>query len=427
MGGNIDRCGFDRIFGDCVDGTAMSVINQVLNQLEKRGAHSASEQPMVRAVPSTGRNKIIPLLVFGVVLISGVAVWQWAQSRSSKVSSVSNVAKAAVSSSSQQPEKLAQQHQAVDMVVPASGVSASSLPVSRLSFELRSVSLPSTLHPFDPSAGLATGIAQERPQSALVLVEDKKLSKIPDAPVKKAQKKENKKAKAKKKSKAKEKSKKIAKLQPMKTATSTAIAADQTSDDASPMKRISPSQKADAEFRKAVALMQQGRIADALAGYQSALRLDANHDAARQAMIALLLENKRSMEAERLLRERLKTKPDHTGFAMMLARLQVERGATAEATATLENALPYADSQADYQAFLAALLQRQNRHDDAIARYQIALRLAPNNGVWLMGYGISLQAKQRNVDAKDAYKRALDTQTLSPDLQAFVQGKIKEL
>jgi MSHA biogenesis protein MshN len=105
----------------------------------------------------------------------------------------------------------------------------------------------------------------------------------------------------------------------------------------------------------------------------------------------------------------------------------VERGAVAEATATLEKALPYANSQADYQAFLAALLQRQNRNDEAIAHYQIALQLAPNNGIWLMGYGMSLQAMQRNADAKDAFKHALDTQTLSPDLQAFVQQKIKGL
>jgi MSHA biogenesis protein MshN len=44
-----------------------------------------------------------------------------------------------------------------------------------------------------------------------------------------------------------------------------------------------------------------------------------------------------------------------------------------------------------------------------------------------MGYGISLQAMQRNADAKDAFKHALDTQTLSPDLRAFVQQKLKAL
>jgi MSHA biogenesis protein MshN len=112
---------------------------------------------------------------------------------------------------------------------------------------------------------------------------------------------------------------------------------------------------------------------------------------------------------------------------MMLARLQVERGAVDEAIATMGKALPYANSHADYQAFMAALLQRQDRNNEAIAHYQIALKLAPNNGIWLMGYGISLQAMQRNTDAKVAFQHALDTNTLSQDLQAFVQQKIKGL
>ena len=82
--------------------------------------------------------------------------------------------------------------------------------------------------------------------------------------------------------------------------------------------------------------MQQGRITDAQAGYEAALRLDAGHDAARQALVALLLENKRGAAAERVLQERLKNKPDHTAFTLLLARLQVDRGALADATATLE-------------------------------------------------------------------------------------------
>jgi MSHA biogenesis protein MshN len=107
--------------------------------------------------------------------------------------------------------------------------------------------------------------------------------------------------------------------------------------------------------------------------------------------------------------------------------LQVERGALDQASQTLERSLPYADTQADYQAFFAALLQRQNRHKEAVERYQKVLQLAPGNGVWLMGYGISLQALQRNIDAKQVFQRALDTQTLNAELQAFVQQKIKEL
>ncbi len=380
----------------------MSVINQVLNQLEQRGAHTVAEQTMVRAVPHTRRNFTMPLLAFVLALIAGIAAWQWAQSRKPN---------AAASSVQQQP---------VEIVAQVSGVSAADLPASRLSFELSSVPLPSALRSFDKTqdrlhSGQATstrplvlstveGSGQAlRQGSGHALTDEKSISEKPDVSVQPA------------------------KPQPKKIATSNAKAADQTAKGELPMKQVSPAQQADAEFRKAAALMQQGRIADALAGYEAALRLDAGHDAARQALVVLLLEGKRGTDAERVLQERLDSKPDHTGFTMMLARLQVERGAVAEATATLEKALPFANSQADYQAFLAALLQRQNRNDEAIAHYQIALQLAPNNGIWLMGYGISLQAVQRNADAKDAFKHALDTQTLGPDLQAFVQQKIKGL
>lgn len=173
--------------------------------------------------------------------------------------------------------------------------------------------------------------------------------------------------------------------------------------------------------------MQQGRIADAISGYETALQLDAGHQAARQALVALLLEAKRGADAERVLQEGLKYRPEQTGFAMLLARIQVERGAVEPAVATLERSLQHADNQADYQAFFAALLQRQGRHKEAVSHYQQALQLAPDNGVWLMGYGISLQGLQRNADARDAFRRALDSQTLSPDLQKFVQQKLKAL
>ena len=173
--------------------------------------------------------------------------------------------------------------------------------------------------------------------------------------------------------------------------------------------------------------MQQGHIDDAIAGYESVLRLDTGHDAARQALVALLLERKRGAYAERILQDGLKNKPEHAAFAMLLARLQVEHSAVDQAVVTLERSLPYAHSQADYQAFYAALLQRQSRHQEAVTHYQTALQLAPHNGVWLMGYGISLQAVQRNEDARNAFRRALESNTLTPELQAFVQQKIKEL
>ena len=192
-----------------------------------------------------------------------------------------------------------------------------------------------------------------------------------------------------------------------------------------PLKQVSRSQQADAEFRKALALQQQGHVAEALAGYETALKLNSQQDSARLALAALLMESKRAADAERVLQDGLKVRPTLLVFSMGLARIQVERGQIDHALKTMQANLAQAEGRADYQAFYAALLQRQGRHKEAVNHYQIATQLAPNSGVWLLGLAISLQEVQRIEDAKATYQKALATQTLSPELTAFVEQKLK--
>lgn len=191
--------------------------------------------------------------------------------------------------------------------------------------------------------------------------------------------------------------------------------------------QISLQQQADNEFRRAYQLMRQGRDTDALAGYENALKLDPSHDLARQTMVSLLLEKRRNADAERVLQEGLQGNPQHTGFAMLLARLQVERNAVPQALQTLQHTLPYAGAQPDYLAFVAALLQRQSRHKEAVDYYQKALQLKPQSGVWMMGMGISLRAEQRNAEAREVFQHALDSNNLNAELQSFVRQQLKEL
>lgn len=394
----------------------MSVINQVLNQLEQRGVHAATQQTMMRAVPRDKHRLAMPLLALGLALAGGIVAWQWIQLHKPVLSSAEGPQAVAVSAVQAQPVVAVP---APVPAVPASAVVAAAVavsavstgetspaemlaPVSRLSFELNSIPLPSPLRQGPDLHDVKNKPAvEEACPEPCRRGEDRPANAAPPA--------------------------RPAKPQPIRVVPPNARAAVQPSGGVLPMKQVSPAQHTEAEFRKAVALMQQGHIADAIAGYETVLRLDAGHDAARQALVALLLESRRGVDAGRVLQDGLKDKPEHTGFAMLLARLQVEQGAVEQAAATLEKSLPYADSQADYQAFFAALRQRQNRHKEAIIHYQIALQLVPDNGIWLMGYGISLQATQRTEDARDAYRRALESNTLKPELQAFVQQKLRGL
>lgn len=192
-------------------------------------------------------------------------------------------------------------------------------------------------------------------------------------------------------------------------------------------KELSPQQRAENAYRKAIGLTQQGRLAEAMDSLQQATKLDPFHLSARQMLVALLVDGKQPGEAEQLLQEGLKISPEQSGFAMVLARLQASRGDANAALETLRKGLSHASEKADYHALYAALLQRQQRHAEAIEQYQAALRQAPNSGVWLMGMGISLQAEKRDKEAEDAFTRAKASNTLSTDLKTFVEQRLQQL
>ncbi|HVS25955.1 MAG TPA: tetratricopeptide repeat protein [Burkholderiales bacterium] len=192
------------------------------------------------------------------------------------------------------------------------------------------------------------------------------------------------------------------------------------------MRQETPQQQAENEYRKALAHLQQGKIQVAEESFRQALRLNSNYAAARLALTVLLLQEKRANDAENLLREGLDQESGQAGFSMMLARIQVEKGESQAALETLQKTLPHAAQNADYRAFLAALLQRKSRHGEAVEQYQAALQLKPA-GVWYMGLGISLQALQRLPEARDAFQQAMVSGALNPELQAYVEQRLKQV
>jgi MSHA biogenesis protein MshN len=118
--------------------------------------------------------------------------------------------------------------------------------------------------------------------------------------------------------------------------------------------QTSARQAAENAYRRALFMLQEGRISAALTTLEQALRSDPGHDAARQTLIGLLFEAKRTDEAIQQLQQALHLDQNQPALAMALARLQVEQGGPA--LQTLMQSLPFALEKADYQAFVAALL-----------------------------------------------------------------------
>lgn len=192
-------------------------------------------------------------------------------------------------------------------------------------------------------------------------------------------------------------------------------------------KQISSAQQSSNYYRQALSNLQQGRVAEAQANLTQALEANPANQEARQTLAGLLLDNKRNDEAKATLMAGLVISPEQSDFRMAIARLQIETGDRTGALNTLEQGLIYAKDNADYQGFLATLLQRAERHEEAINHYMTALSLnntAPN---LLIGLGISLQAVGKLENAKDVFIRAQSTVNLNPELSLFVDQQLKQI
>lgn len=213
----------------------------------------------------------------------------------------------------------------------------------------------------------------------------------------------------------------------VKIAAAQEVRADPSAEAGKIDRRANTSYRADQEFRRAVNLVNQGRIAEGMDGFRAALVIDPGHQAARQTLVALLLEAKRVDEAATLLQDGLAVNPDNTEFAMLLARVMVEGNDVPKALFVLQRHAAPPDRNPDFHAFAAALYQRLGRHREAIDQYQTALRLAPSAGVWWVGLGISLQAAERPKDAAEAFTRAKAAGNLAPELASFVDQRLRQL
>jgi MSHA biogenesis protein MshN len=359
----------------------MSMINQMLKDLDKRQAVAGEGQALKGVLSSSGR-KSSPRPVFIILLLVSifiVAPLVWNRLHKPKPTPQATVANAEMPS----PVPLA-------ATPPAPSNAAAVPPAPTFSPSTKSEATPAKpalpQPEKTPAVGTAEpGIASKAPQKA------------------------------------------DAELDTQSSKPAAAKAAAHASFNPTSFKVVSPKQRSENLYRQAIASIQQGHGAEAQNALRQAITINAaNHDA-RLLLASLLADANRPAEATTLLQAGLAIAPGHSGFSMALARLQLNADAKDQALATLEQGLPTAGDDPEYHAFLAALLQKKDRHEEATQHYITALRSNPSMPTWLIGAGISLRAINKPADAAEAFQRALDTGELAPEVAQFAQQQLKQM
>ncbi len=188
-----------------------------------------------------------------------------------------------------------------------------------------------------------------------------------------------------------------------------------------------PGERSEAEYRRAGSLLNAGRVADAEEALLSALAADHAHQAARQTLIALYIEQRRIEDARRHLQEGLAVNPAYAPFAVALARIHVDQRNYSGALGVLDRARTAGEGTADFHALRGAVLQRLTRHGEAADAYRQALGAGVQTGASWVGLGISLEALDRRPEAAEAFRRGIASGTLAGELLAYAEQRAQQL
>ena len=348
----------------------MSVINDMLAQLDKRRAKPVTVGDSVVAAPAApgsapGRWKLLALVGAGAVAVSATALGSWPDLVRSKAGHVP------------QPIGMGADGPAVTARV-AAATGAASQPPSGLS-----VPKP----PSPPTSSNVVSLSKDRPATNAEFPEPPHAEPAPQAP-------------------------------PVRPSISESSIDKKA---AAP----TPTQRAETHYRQASEMAASGHSTQAIDQALDALKADAGHVAARQLAVVLMVEKNRLDEAAGLLRDGLARAPQQPQLSYLMARIKVETGDRAGALALLQGSEALS---ADGFALRGGLLSQQGEYAGALPSYEAALRKNPNVAATWLGLAVALDAEGQTAQARQAFLRAKAVGAvrgeLSAELQTYIEQKL---
>jgi MSHA biogenesis protein MshN len=187
------------------------------------------------------------------------------------------------------------------------------------------------------------------------------------------------------------------------------------------MTELSPEAEAQQFYEDAQTLRRAGKREAAVGKCRQALARDPGMRPARLQLAGLLQDSGQVDEALQVLKTGYEQQPNDT-LAIAAGRMLADQGQRDEALNWLMRGRAGL-RPADF-ALMGALLSQLQRFDEAVKAYQRALASDPNQGGWLLGLGLALESLGRMEEARATYRKALERGEFKPDVIEFLQKKI---
>jgi len=186
------------------------------------------------------------------------------------------------------------------------------------------------------------------------------------------------------------------------------------------MTELSPEAEAQQHYDDALVLRRAGKLDVAIGKYRQALARYPGMASARIQLARLLQESGQADAALSLLKAGFEQLADDR-LAIATGRLLADMGQRGEALEWL--ARGQAGLRPADHALMGALLSQAQRHEEASRAYQRALAADPGQGGWLLGLGLAFEAQGLIEEARTAYRNALERGQFKPEVIRFLRER----
>ncbi|MGK2904925.1 MAG: tetratricopeptide repeat protein [Desulfuromonadales bacterium] len=174
--------------------------------------------------------------------------------------------------------------------------------------------------------------------------------------------------------------------------------------------------------------LAQERSGLAVKSLQDALRLYPGHLQARELLVEIFVKDGKAGEAMFLLAEGLEIAPDYIVFKEKYSRLLMDQGDFDAAIRVIMNGgLPTVQDDPEVHVLLASLYRRLGEPFLAAQTYRNLLVAWPQRGAFWVGLGGALEEQRLSEEAVVCYQKALKTKDLSPDLKHSAEKRLSLL